>query len=260
MTKAPRIRIDELLAKLGHAESRSRAQRMVMAGSVRINGVVAHKSSVLASETDTIEVEQPPRFVSRGGDKLANGIDDLAGQIADHGFAVAGARAIDIGASTGGFTDCLLQAGAAAVIAVDVGYGQLHPRIREDGRVTVMERTNARHLTLGALPFAPDMIVCDASFIALATVLPAPLSCMSPGYWGLILCKPQFEAGKERMRKIGKGGVIRDAVARDEIVGVTQGALEGLGVDVLATVPARPPGPKGNIEYVMLVRDGRSTA
>jgi len=162
----------------------------------------------------------------------------------------------------------LLQRGAGFVIAVDVGYGQLHPRIRDDARVQVLERTNARTLTPDMLSggahggggrgelLKPTLIVCDASFIPLRTVLPAPLQCMADEFWGLILCKPQFEAGRVRMSKHGRKGVLRDTGVRDTIVSETLDDLRALGLIVEGTVEARPRGPKGNVEYVVLVRSG----
>jgi 23S rRNA (cytidine1920-2'-O)/16S rRNA (cytidine1409-2'-O)-methyltransferase len=253
-----RVRLDEAVVARGLADSRAVAQRLIMAGSVRVNGQLCDRASRKVAEDDIVEVAAAPRFVSRGGDKLDTAIEDLAEDISALGVAIAGAVAIDVGASTGGFTDCLLQRGAAHVIAVDVGYGQLHQRLREDDRVTVLERTNARHLEPNMLRgAAPDLLVCDASFIPLRTVLPAPIACMRPGFWGMVLCKPQFEAGRERINSAGKGGVIRDEVVRDQIVAETVDSLRSLGLSVHATVQAHPPGPKGNIEYVMLVRDAR---
>jgi 23S rRNA (cytidine1920-2'-O)/16S rRNA (cytidine1409-2'-O)-methyltransferase len=245
-----RIRLDERLVRDGHAENKSQAQRLIMAGVVRVDGQRSDKAGTPTGDGSVVEVEAPARFVSRGGDKLANAFDDLAAEIAGHGWSVDGAQALDVGSSTGGFTDCLLQNGAAEVAAVDVGYGQLHPKLRDDPRVTVMERVNARHLSPGDLPFAPNLVVCDASFISLATVMRGPISCMAPNWWGLLLCKPQFEAGPQRL---GKGGVVRDDAIRDEIVAETIGSIEQLGVRVVAKTQAHPPGPKGNIEYVLLV-------
>ncbi len=146
------------------------------------------------------------------------------------------------------------------MIAVDVGYGQLHYRLRSDDRVTVLERTNARHLTPQDLPRVPDLLTCDASFIGLATVLQAPISCMAPGFWGLVLCKPQFEAGPERMRRAGKGGVLKDPAIRQQVLDETIERISALGVAVIGVEQAWPPGPKGNIEYVLLVVDDRDAA
>jgi 23S rRNA (cytidine1920-2'-O)/16S rRNA (cytidine1409-2'-O)-methyltransferase len=248
-------RIDERLVELGLAESRSQAQRLLMAGSVRVDGQRVDKAGAKVREDQQVEVDAPPRFVSRGGEKLENALEDHAQRIAAEGFDVAGARAIDIGASTGGFTDCLLQRGAAHVVAVDVGYGQLHERLRTDERVPNIERTNARHLAADELPYAPDLLVCDASFIPLATVLPATIALMDPaGWWGVLLCKPQFEAGRERMNRYGRKGVLTDVDVRAQVVEETVESVRAMGVDVLDVKQANPPGPKGNIEYVLLVR------
>ncbi len=250
-----RRRLDERVTADGLADSRSIAQRLILAGTVRVDGQRVDKSGTLVRDDQVVTVDAPPRFVSRGGEKLDNGFAHF-GQLMDQlGLAVDGARAIDIGASTGGFTDCLLQRGASSVIAVDVGYGQLHQRLRTDDRVVVMERTNARHLTAEMLPWAPNLIVCDASFIPLGTVLPAPLSCMEQNFFGIILCKPQFEAGRARLAQGGKRGVITDVGLRDEIVSETHDTLCNLGLEVLDVAEAHPRGPKGNVEYVMLVRN-----
>lgn len=249
------IRIDERLVRDGLVESRSLAQRLVMAGSVRVDDQVVTKSSHAVRDEQRVAVDTGPPFVSRGGEKLDNALVSLSAQIAEHGFEIEGAQAIDVGASTGGFTDCLLQRGAAHVVAVDVGYGQLHESLRQDVRVTSMERTNARHVTADQLPYAPGLIVCDASFISLATVLPAVFACMDPdGWWGVLLCKPQFEAGRDRMNKHGRKGVLVDEAVRDQVVEETVAGIRALGVEVLRVVRAHPPGPKGNIEYCLLVR------
>lgn len=249
------IRIDERLVRDGLVESRSLAQRLVMAGAVRIADQVVTKSSTTVRDDQHVSVDTGPPFVSRGGEKLENALVELGPRIEELGLVVAGARAIDVGASTGGFTDCLLQRGAAHVVAVDVGYGQLHESLRVDQRVTSMERTNARHVTATDLPYAPDLIVCDASFISLATVLPAVFACMDPaGWWGVLLCKPQFEAGRERMARHGRKGVLVDVEVRTQVVDETVAALRELGIDVDRVVQAHPPGPKGNVEFCLLVR------
>ena len=228
---------------------------MLMSGVVRVDGQLVDKAGAKVRPDQLVEVLAQPRFVSRGGDKLANALESHAARISEHGLRIDGARAIDVGASTGGFTDCLLQEGAAHVVAVDVGYGQLHPRLRDDERVTVMERTNARHLAATDLPYAPDLIVCDASFIPLATVLPAAIAAMEPsGWWGVLLIKPQFEAGRDRMNRHGKKGVLVDAAVREQVRDEAIESLRSMGMDVLGVEQAHPPGPKGNIEYVALVR------
>src|SRR3954463_1410987 len=196
------------MAERGLFESRSRAAAAVMAGAVRIAGQPARKPGQMVSGDEEITVERGPDYVSRGGIKLTNALDAL-------GIEVEGRRALDVGASTGGFTDVLLQRGAASVIALDVAYGELHWRLRQDPRVTVLERTNARSLSADALPYRPDLVVADVSFISLTKVLPAVLACAAERVDCLAMVKPQFEVGRER---IGSGGVVRDA-------GDRQGAL-----------------------------------
>ena len=181
-------RLDVLLVERGLAETRSQAQALVIAGLVP----GYDKPGTQLDESVALEVEQPPRFVSRGGEKLAHALELTA-------LDPAGKDCLDVGASTGGFTDCLLQAGAARVIALDVGYGQLHPRLRSDDRVTVLERVNARNVT--SLPFPPEIVVCDVSFISVKTALPPLLRLAAPGWQALVLVKPQFEAAAPTPRK-----------------------------------------------------------
>src|SRR3954452_11351350 len=203
----PKRRLDSLLAERGLFESRSRAAFAVAAGRVRLGGAgrrAAKPGQMVASDV-AVAVETGDAYVSRGGVKLANALDAL-------GIDVAGRRALDVGASTGGFTDVLLQRDAEHVIAVDVGYGELHWRLREDPRVTVLERVNARSLDQSALPYRPDLVVADVSFISLRKVLPAVLECTSEdGFDCLAMIKPQFELDRAR---VGKGGVVRDAADR----------------------------------------------
>src|SRR3954452_1183916 len=199
-----RKRLDTLLAELGHYESRSRGPAAVMAGAVRVGGEPARKPGQLVAEDVEIAVDPGPDYVSRGGVKLANALDALA-------IPVEGRHALDVGASTGGFTDVLLQRGATAVVALDVAYGELHWRLRQDPRVTVLERTNARAIEPDALPYRPDLIVADVSFISLTKVLPAVLSCAADRFDCLAMVKPQFEAGRGN---VGKGGVVRDPEVR----------------------------------------------
>ena len=186
-------RLDVVLVERGLAESREQAKALVMAGLVP----GYDKPGQQVGDDATLTVERPPRFVSRGGEKLAHALDAL-------GVDPSGKGCLDLGASTGGFTDCLLQRGAARVIALDVGYGQLHPRLRDDDRVTVLERVNARHLD--ALPFPPELITCDVSFISATRVLPPAIVLAAPGWEALVLVKPQFEAGRADVPK----GVVRD--------------------------------------------------
>src|SRR5690349_3906869 len=201
-----RKRLDTAMAERGLFESRSRAAAAVMAGVVRVGGERARKPGQMVGDQDEITVERGPDYVSRGGIKLANALDALA-------LDVQGRRALDVGASTGGFTDVLLQRGAEAVVALDVAYGELHWRLRQDPRVTVLERTNARSLDPAALPWRPDLIVADVSFISLTKVLPSVLAAAAPRFDCLAMVKPQFEAGRER---VGKGGVVRDPETRIE--------------------------------------------
>ncbi|HEY2637255.1 MAG TPA: TlyA family RNA methyltransferase, partial [Solirubrobacteraceae bacterium] len=192
-----KVRLDSLLHARGLFESRTRAAASVLAGEVRLgqDGRRADKPGMLVTEDLAVRVDEAPAYVSRGGVKLANALDAL-------GVDPAGRRCLDVGASTGGFTDCLLQRGAAHVVAADVAYGELHWRLRNDPRVTVLERRNARALAPADLPWAADLIVADVSFISLAKVLPAVLPCLAPGWQALAMVKPQFEVGRDR---VGKG-------------------------------------------------------
>lgn len=246
-----RRRIDTLLAERGLASSRTSAAASVRAGHVRIghDGPVALKPGQLVAEDAELLLAELPRFVSRGGAKLENALDAL-------GVDVSGRECLDVGASTGGFTDCLLRRGAARVIALDVAFGQLDWRLRQDERVVVIERANARHLEPDALPFAPGLATADLSFISLRKVLPALARCLAPGGEALVLVKPQFELGRER---VGKGGVVRDPAARREaLVSVGVGAGDA-GFGVLGFASSGLPGPKGNREtfiHLALGADG----
>jgi 23S rRNA (cytidine1920-2'-O)/16S rRNA (cytidine1409-2'-O)-methyltransferase len=248
----PKRRLDTLLAERGLFETRTRAAAAVMAGDVRVGDRPARKPGELVAPDAPLEVAERPEFVSRGGVKLANALD---------AFEVdpAGRRALDVGASTGGFTDCLLQRGADAVIALDVAYGELHWSLRTDPRVTVVERRNARELTAEELPWAPDLIVADLSFISLTKVLPAVLAAAAPSFDCLALVKPQFEVGRGR---VGKGGVVRDASdRRAALVAVAAHARDELGAAVLGFASSGLPGPAGNREsFVWLAEAGRPGA
>jgi 23S rRNA (cytidine1920-2'-O)/16S rRNA (cytidine1409-2'-O)-methyltransferase len=239
-------RLDVLLVERGFAESRAQAQALVLAGLVRGYDKPGHQ----VDERAELEVESPPRFVSRGGEKLANALAALE-------VDPAGRDCFDLGASTGGFTDALLQHGAARVIAVDVGYGQLHPKLRNDPRVTVLERTNARSLAPDGLPYAPDLIVADVSFVSLRKALPAPIACAAATWDCLAMIKPQFEVGRER---VGKGGVVRAADdRRSALVDVASWAGESLGASVMGFASSGLPGPAGNQEtFVWLAEPGRA--
>jgi 23S rRNA (cytidine1920-2'-O)/16S rRNA (cytidine1409-2'-O)-methyltransferase len=235
-----RRRLDTLLAERGLAGSRTSAAASVRAGRVRVGagGRRAEKPGQLVAEDAELAVDERPRYVSRGGAKLENAIRTL-------GLEVRGRSCLDVGASTGGFTDCLLQHGAARVVAVDVGYGQLDWGLRQDPRVDVMERTNARHLRAEHLPYPPELATVDVSFISLTKVLPAIASCLAPGGDVVALVKPQFELRPER---VGKGGVVRDLTdRRDAVVAVARAARE-IGLGVLGLAPSGVAGPKGNLE------------
>jgi 23S rRNA (cytidine1920-2'-O)/16S rRNA (cytidine1409-2'-O)-methyltransferase len=246
-------RLDTLLAERGLFPSRTRAAASVMAGEVRVgaDGRRAEKPGEMVAVDAELSVRERPRFVSRGGVKLENAL-------AHFDVPVEGRRAIDVGASTGGFTDCLLQRGASEVVAVDVGYGDLDFGLRNDPRVKALERTNARSLTPDMLPFAPELAVMDVSFISLRKVLGAVLSCMADGYDVVALVKPQFEVGRER---VGKGGVVRSSEdRRAALVDVGAAAVE-LGAAVCGYRSSGLPGPKGNLEsFIWLAQSTRPGA
>lgn len=242
-----RQRLDEALVAAGLAENRSRAKRLILAGQVRVNGAPAGKPGSPIGLDAALEVAHSPRFVSRGGDKLAT-------PLAASGIDVHGRVALDIGASTGGFTDCLLQEGAAAVVAVDVGYGQLAWSLRQDARVHVMERTNARHIAPGdlpTLPAPPSLLVMDVAFIGIGKVLPAVTELCAPGADALVLVKPQFEAGPA---EVEKGGVVRDGQVRRRVVARVAEAARSLGWSVVATHASPLRGPAGNWECFLQLR------
>jgi 23S rRNA (cytidine1920-2'-O)/16S rRNA (cytidine1409-2'-O)-methyltransferase len=240
-------RLDQLLAERGLFESRARAAASILAGDVLLlpDRRRADKPGQMVAADVELEVRPTQDFVSRGGVKLANALDAL-------GLDVTGARALDVGASTGGFTDCLLQRGADHVIALDVAYGELSWKLREDPRVTVLERRNARSVLGDELPYPPGLIVIDVSFISLTKVLPAVLACAGPRYDCLAMVKPQFEVGRER---IAKGGVVREArFRREAIIAVGRAAL-ALGAVVAGVAPSGLPGPKGNRETFLWLVD-----
>jgi 23S rRNA (cytidine1920-2'-O)/16S rRNA (cytidine1409-2'-O)-methyltransferase len=227
-------RLDVALVERGLAESRAQAQALVMAGLV----AGYEKPGQQVADDVELTVERPPRFVSRGGEKLAHALDELD-------VDPAGKDCLDLGASTGGFTDCLLQGGASRVIALDVGYGQLHPRLRDDPRVIVLERVNARHLD--ALPFAPELVTCDVSFISATQVLPPALALAALGWEALVLVKPQFEAGRADAPK----GVVRDPDVHRRVLREFCAAAAGWGARIAGVVDSGHPGPKGNREFVV---------
>jgi 23S rRNA (cytidine1920-2'-O)/16S rRNA (cytidine1409-2'-O)-methyltransferase len=242
-----RVRLDVLLVQRGMFESRARAAAAVIAGEVLLlpGRSRADKPGQQVAPDIELEVRGGLPFVSRGGVKLSNALDSF-------GVDVTGAACLDVGASTGGFSDCLLQRGASHVVALDVAYGELSWKLREDPRVTVLERHNARALTAEQLPYPPAIIVMDLSFISLTKVLPAVLACAAPSFDCLAMVKPQFEVGRER---VGKGGVVREpALRRDALVAVGRAALE-LGAAVGGYASSGLPGPKGNRETFVWLRE-----
>ncbi len=248
-----KVRLDTLLADRGLFASRSRAAASVMAGEVRLgsDGRRAEKPGQLVAPDVQLAVDAAPRFVSRGGTKLANALDAL-------GVPVAGRRALDVGASTGGFTDCLLQRGAAHVVALDVAYGELDWRLRTDHRVTVLERANARAVDVAALPYRPDLIVADVSFISLTKLLGAVLATTAEPFDALVMVKPQFEVGRGR---VGKGGVVREPADRRDALASVARAGRAAGAQVAGFAPSGLAGPKGNREtFLWLTEPGRPEA
>jgi 23S rRNA (cytidine1920-2'-O)/16S rRNA (cytidine1409-2'-O)-methyltransferase len=229
-----RKRLDVLLVERGLAESRAQAQALVLAGLVP----GYEKAGQQVDESAELTVTAPPPYVSRGGEKLAHALDAL-------GVDPAGRDCLDVGASTGGFTDVLLQRGAARVIALDVGRGQLHPRLRDDPRVAVLERTNAR--SLRELPFAPELVTCDVSFISARKALPPALALAAPGWEALVLVKPQFEAGRGQAPR----GVVRDPDVWRQVLRETAEAALGWEAQVAGVVDSGLPGPKGNREFFL---------
>lgn len=246
-------RLDTLLVERGLLATRSKAAASVMAGEVMIgsDGRRASKAGELVEQDVKITLASKPTYVSRGGVKLENALKAS-------GINVHGRRAMDVGASTGGFTDCLLRHGAAEVIALDVAYGQFDYGLRNDERVHVIERTNARALSAQMLPYRPDLVVVDVSFISLKTVMPAVLSSLASEHDVLALIKPQFEVGRERL---GKGGVVRQASDRRDALTSVGLAAMGLGAAILGFFSSGLPGPKGNREsFIWLAERGRPGA
>lgn len=247
-----RERLDALLVEHGLAENRSKAQALVMSGVVRVGGKISSKPGFKISRDADISVKEDARkYVSRAGEKLATALDDF-------GVDVSGRLCVDAGASTGGFTDVLLRRGAGGVAAVDVGYGQFDWRLRNDGRVVVMERTNVRNLSGDDLPFAPDLLVSDLSFISLYVALGGLLASTPSLTEAVLLVKPQFEAGPE---KVGRGGLVRDAGVHAEVVSKVAGDFEVVGFGATGVVKSAVTGRKsGNQEYVMRLVRGAGNA
>jgi 23S rRNA (cytidine1920-2'-O)/16S rRNA (cytidine1409-2'-O)-methyltransferase len=245
MAAASKTRLDQRIVALGLAPSRQRAQALIMGGKVLVDQQPVDKPGARVEEAAEITVrgEDLP-YVSRGGLKLAGALDAT-------GFSVQGLTCMDVGASTGGFTDCLLQRGAEHVYAVDVGYGQLAWKLRQDPRVTVIERTNIRHLTTAQVPAALDLATIDTSFISLKIVVPATLPFLKPDGLLLALIKPQFEVGRGQ---VGKGGVVRDPHQRETVIIELRSFFEAQGLSCGPVIPSPIRGPKGNQEYVILLR------
>ncbi len=243
MAAPKRQRLDNLLVERGLAESRAKAQALIIAGKVFSGDRRLDKpGTAIPADSDLRVVAPDHPWVSRGGVKLAAGLDRF-------GIDPAGLVALDIGASTGGFTDVLLTRGACKVYAVDVGHGQLDWKLRNDSRVVVLERTNARYLSPAEIPEPPDLIVCDASFIGLRTVLPAALDLAAPGARLIALIKPQFEVGRGR---VGKGGVVRDPALHAEVCDTISRWLDDLpGWSVLGIAESPIKGPEGNTEFLI---------
>ena len=237
-----------LLVERGFFPSRAQARTAVLAGEVSVGGRVIDKPGTEVAPDAAVDVRSRRRFVSRGGDKLDHALRALD-------IDVTGEDVCDLGSSTGGFVDRLLQGGAASVVAVDVGYGQLDWRLRNDPRVTVLERTNARHLSRDHLPLAPSFITADLSFISLTVALGPVLECARAGYRGLVLVKPQFEAGREL---VGKGGVVKDREVHRSVLTKVGAWLEAHGAALLGMCDSGHPGPKGNVEYFVYFCEGNA--
>ena len=243
-------RLDAELVRRGHARSREQATELVRAGRVTVAGATATKPATQVDPAVAIVVTadgHDPGYASRGAHKLAGALDHFAG------VDPTGRRCLDAGASTGGFTDVLLRRGAAHVVAVDVGYGQLVWALQQDPRVTVLDRTNVRELTPERVAPAPGLVVADLSFISLTLVLPALARCAAPDADHVLMVKPQFEVGRERL---GSGGVVRDPEARADAVRTVAAAAHALGLGAAGVVASPLPGPSGNVEYFLHLRAG----
>ncbi len=241
-TKAVKMRLDRLLAERGFAESREKAQALIFAGQVLVQEQKIDKAGALVPQDAEIRIlgEVLP-YVSRGGLKLERALEEFQ-------VSIPGKTALDIGASTGGFTDCLLQRGCAKVYAVDVGYGQIAWKLRQDPRVVVIERTNIRAMEPSVVPELVDMAVIDVSFISLEKVIPTVLKFLKPESQVIALIKPQFEVGKDA---VGKGGIVRDEAARSAAVERVAAFVRGLGLEVKGIIPSPITGQDGNVEFLI---------
>ncbi|MBF5045566.1 TlyA family RNA methyltransferase [Aggregicoccus sp. 17bor-14] len=247
--KARKERLDVLVVERGLAESRAKAQALILAGQVVVGDQRVDKPGALVATESELRLKgEVLPYVSRGGLKLKGALDHF-------GLDVRGRVAADIGASTGGFTDCLLQEGAVRVHAIDVGYGQLHEKLRVDPRVRSRERVNARYLTAEDLPEPVGVVVIDVSFISLTQVLPAVLPFLQPGGLLVALVKPQFEVGRDRL---GKGGVVRDAQARQEAIDAVTAFVREQGLGVRGLMDSTVPGPAGNVEALLVAEKGQA--
>ena len=245
MSAKAKTRLDQLVVLRGLAETREQAQRLILAGEISVGGQPATKAGHTFPEDVEVTLAARPRFVSRGGEKLE-------GAFAHFGFTVEGLDCLDVGASTGGFTDCLLQHGAARVASIDVGHGQFHPRLQADPRVWWREGFNARYLTAGDLPFTPAFACTDVSFISLRLIMPPMVAVLAPGGLMVTLIKPQFEAGR---RDVGRGGVVRDEAVRSRVVGgIRDFGTGALGLEWLGVCESPIRGPAGNVEFTALWR------
>ncbi len=243
--KSPRkTRLDILLHEKGLAESREKAKALILAGNVLVNGIVADKAGTLVTFEDNLKIKERMPFVSRGGLKLDHAIRHFD-------IDVRGKTAMDIGASTGGFTDCLLQHDAAKVYSIDVGYGQFSWKLRSHDKITLLEKTNIRHLDNSLIPDVIDIAVIDVSFISLLKVLPKVLEFMKPSGEIVALIKPQFEAGR---KDVGKGGVVRNEETRIKVIEKIKTESRHMGLEVIGTVMSPIKGPKGNVEYLIYLK------
>jgi len=243
-----RVRLDQLVLDRGLAPSRERAKAVVLAGLVRVDGEVVSKAGTLIDPSADVTLDAPDHpYVGRGGLKLAHALDEFR-------IAVAGREALDVGASTGGFTDVLLQRGATRVVALDVGHGQLDWRLRTDPRVVVIEHFNARHLTPADLPGLVDLVVIDVSFISLRQIMPAVATVVRPDADIVALVKPQFEAGREEVNK----GIIRDQAVHERVLAEVVAAGAEVGLTRVGSTPSPITGQKGNVEFLLHLRPGAS--